>query len=428
MTKPNIGIEMRSIGDLRPQVNNARTHSAEQVDQIAASIVEFGFNVPILLDEDNRIVAGHGRFLAAKSLGLDDVPTIRLTHLSPVQLRAYMIADNKLAMNAGWDNELLATELAELGALDFDVPVLGFTEAELDVILSAADEASPDTSEGTENEIPPMPTSPITRPGDVWHLGRHRLICGDAREPSVLRRLLGQDVADLIFTDPPYNVPIDGHVCGSGRIRHREFSMGVGEMSSDQFTDFLTSSLAPGAACCRDGAVAFVCMDWRHMGELLAAGKKVFSELKNVCVWNKKNGGMGTFYRSKHEMVFVFKVGTVPHTNNFGLGDKGRYRSNVWDYAGITSGGADRLKELAMHPTVKPIALIEDALRDCSNRGSIVLDVFGGSGSTLIAAQKCGRSARLVEIDPHYCDVTVKRFGEFTGKIPKRVRRLKAAL
>jgi DNA modification methylase len=252
--------------------------------------------------------------------------------------------------------------------------------------------------------------------GDVWVLGRHRLICGDARQPADYARLLGEEKVDLVFTDPPYNVPIDGHVCGSGRIRHREFAMGVGEMSQDAFTSFLADALKPMAASCHDGAIAFVCMDWRHMTELLNAGAQVFSGLKNLCVWNKTNGGMGTFYRSKHELVFVYKVGTAPHMNTFGLGDTGRYRTNVWDYAGISSMGSTRGEDLAMHPTVKPTAMVADAIRDCSKRGDIVLDGFGGSGTTLIAAETCGRAARLIEFDPHYCDVIVRRFERLTGK------------
>jgi DNA modification methylase len=225
-----------------------------------------------------------------------------------------------------------------------------------------------------------------------------------------------RETADLIFTDPPYNVPIDGHVGGLGSIRHREFAFAAGEMSREQFTDFLQRTLGNAAGAAKDGAIAFVCMDWRHMRELLDAGEAVFSELKNLCVWNKRNGGMGSFYRSKHELVFVFKAGTAPHTNSFGLGETGRYRTNVWDYAGISSLGAKRMEELAMHPTVKPVALVADAIRDCSRRGETVLDVFGGSGSTLIAAETCGRMARLLEYDPTYCDTIIKRWETYTGK------------
>lgn len=416
MTDLRPKIEIVKIGDLRPSSRNARVHSAVQVAQIAESIKRFGFTNPLLISSDNEIVAGHGRWEGAKKAGLLEVPTLRLFHLTPAERRAYMLADNKLALNASWDEEILASELRELAELDFEVPSLGFSLSEMDLILTDDAEQNGSEADQKENDIPALPRAPVTRVGDVWELGSHRLVCGDARDPRVYKELLGDQAVDLIFTDPPYNVPIDGHVCGLGRIRHREFTMGVGEMSPQQFTTFLVDSLSPAARACRDGAIAFVCMDWRHMGELLAAGEKVFTELKNVCVWNKKNAGMGTFYRSKHEMIFAYKVGTAEHINTFGLGEKGRYRTNVWDYHGISSAGADRLDQLAMHPTVKPVALVADALRDCSNRGDLILDVFAGSGTTLVAAQKCGRRARLVELDPAYCDTIIRRFEALTGK------------
>jgi DNA modification methylase len=256
----------------------------------------------------------------------------------------------------------------------------------------------------------------VSRPRDVWRAGRHRLICGDARERMTYETLLGKERVDLIFTDPPPNVRFDGDVCGSGQIRHREFAMGVGEMTSAEFTIFLERTLASAAERCRDGAIAFVCMDWRHAEELLAAGKTVFTELKNLCVWNKANAGIGTFYRSKHELIFVFKKGTAAHVNSFGLGEAGRPRSDVWDYPGVSSIGPSRTEELAMHPTVKPTRLVADAIKDCSQRGGLVLDPFGGSGTTLIAAEKTGRSARLIEYDPAYCDTILRRFEGVTGK------------
>lgn len=409
-------LEARPPSELRPYSGNARTHSRKQIRQIADSIERFGFTNPVLVSDDGEIIAGHGRVAAARLLGLPTVPTLRLSHLSPEERRAYVLADNKLALNAGWDQDILAIELQALIDLDFDVTLAGFSLAEVDFTLDAARERDPEAPPGVEDEIPAIQAEAVTRMGDVWVMGRHRLICGDARDPQDYARLLGNEQVDLVFTDPPYNVPIDGHVCGSGRIRHREFAMGVGEMSQDAFTGFLTDALKPMAERCRDGAIAFVCMDWRHMTELLNAGSQVFSELKNLCVWNKTNGGMGTFYRSKHELVFVYKVGTAAHTNTFGLGDSGRYRTNVWDYAGISSMGAGRTEALEMHPTVKPTAMVADAIRDCSRRGDIVLDGFGGSGTTLIAAEVCGRTGRLIEFDPHYCDVIIRRFERLTGK------------
>ena len=366
--------------------------------------------------DDDTIVAGHGRVAAAKQLGITHVPTVRLSHLTPTERRAYVIADNKLALNAGWDQELLAIELQALIDLDFEVELTGFSLAEVDLVLDAASDSDSAGPNEPADAIPPMPETTVSRRGDLWQCGRHRVLCGDARDPADYAALLDGEPVDLIFTDPPYNVPIDGHVCGLGRVRHREFAMGTGEMSEPAFTAFLRETLGAAARTCRDGAIAFVCMDWRHMAELSLAGKQAFSELKNLCVWNKTNGGMGTFYRSKHELIFVFKVGEGPHINTFGLGETGRYRTNVWDYAGINSFGAGRDSDLAMHPTVKPVALVADAIRDCSKRGDIVLDGFGGSGTTLIAAEKVGRNARLLEYDPAYCDTIVRRWENLTGK------------
>ena len=406
----------RSVNDLKPYARNARTHSKKQLKQIAASIERFGFTNPVLVSDDLEIIAGHGRVEAAKLLGLKTVPTIALSHLSEAERRAYVLADNKLALNAGWDRDMLAIELQGLIDLEFDVELTGFGIAEIDFIIDDAKGADPDQPDEPEDEVPVVTGPAVTRMGDVWQLGRHRLLCGDARSATDMAMLMGNERADMLFTDPPYNVAIDGHVCGLGEVKHREFAMASGEMSRDEFTRFLTDSLGSMASVLRDGAIAFVCMDWRHMGEMLEAGEAVFTELKNLVVWNKTNGGMGAFYRSKHELIFVFKAGTAPHTNSFGLGETGRYRTNVWDYAGISSIGAKRSEELAMHPTVKPVALIADAIKDCSRRGEIIVDAFGGSGSTLIAAEKAGRSARLIEYDPLYCDTIVRRWEKLTGK------------
>lgn len=408
-------IEIRRVSSLKPFSGNARVHSKKQIRQIANSIQRFGFTNPVLISDDDEIIAGHGRVMAANELGLITVPTLKLSHLSAAERRAYVLADNKLALNAGWDSEILAIELQALIDIEFDVSLTGFSLAEVDFVLDQAGESTTEDV-APADLVPEPPTSPVSRRGDVWSLGRHRVLCGDARNSADYSSLLGNEKVDLIFTDPPYNVPIDGNVCGLGAVRHREFAMASGEMSREAFTLFLTQALSHGASVCRDGAIAFVCMDWRHMGELLEAGAAAFTELKNLCIWNKTNGGMGTFYRSKHELIFVFKVGAAPHTNNFGLGDTGRYRTNVWDYPGVSSIGAHRLEELAMHPTVKPTALVADALRDCTKRGEIVLDGFGGSGTTLIAAETCGRRARVIEYDPSYCDTIVARWERLTGK------------
>ncbi len=343
------------------------------------------------------------------------MPVIRLSHLSETERRAYVLADNRLADLAGWDVELRAVELTEL--IDLEVNLTngtGYEQAELDIMLSEALDASPDAKVDKADRVPVIEGPVVTRKGDVWVLGRHRLVCGDARDAAAYNALMTGEAAQTIFTDPPYNVKVSGHVrTGEG---HREFAMASGEMTTPEFVAFLKESLGPAAACCEDGAVAFVCMDWRHAGELTEAGAAVFDAQLNLCVWNKTNGGMGSLYRSKHELVFVYKKGDAPHRNNVQLGKFGRDRTNVWTYAGVNAFKADRESELAMHPTVKPVAMVADAIQDVSDRNGLVLDPFGGSGSTLIAAQKCGRRARLIEYEPRYCDVIVARFEKYTGK------------
>jgi DNA modification methylase len=407
-------IAYRKVDDLQPYAGNARTHSDKQITQIAASIRQFGFTNPVLIDGAGGIVAGHGRVAAARKLGFSEVPVIELAHLSEAERRAYVIADNRLAELAGWDREILAIELQALADmdLDFDLELTGFETAEIDLLLGEDHVGDRDPAD----DVPqPSPGPAITRPGDIWQLGRHKLICADAQDPAIYAALMGADRARAVFTDPPYNVKIDGHVCGSGKVRHREFAMAAGEMDKAGFTRFLHDALAAMADVSLDGAIHFVCMDWRHMDELSMAGTTVYSELKNLVVWAKSNGGMGTFYRSRHELIFVYKVGTAKHLNTFGLGETGRYRTNVWEYAGVNSFGGNQA-DLALHPTVKPLALVADAIRDVTRRGDIVLDGFGGSGTTLIAAERTGRVARLVELDPLYCDVICRRFAAITGQ------------
>ena len=386
-------VTLERIEALLPWSANARTHSPKQIRQIAASIETFGFTNPVLIDDRRRILAGHGRVAAARRLGWSEVPCLRIDHMTEDQKRSYVIADNRLAENAGWDREILAIELGALAELDldFDIGVIGFDPGEIDLII---DGARADAGDPEDDRLPDTDDRPVTRPGDLWHLGAHRIICGDSRDATVIDALMQGGTARMSFSDPPYNVPIDGHVCGSGAIRHREFAMACGEMDRASFTGFLGDAFAQFVRVSVDGAIHFICMDWRHMREILDAGQGVYSELKNVIVWAKDNGGMGSFYRSRHELIFAFKVGTAPHLNTFGLGEGGRYRTNVWEYRGMSSRGAGRLEELASHPTVKPVAMIADALRDCSARGDLVLDGFGGSGSTLIAAERTGRRPR----------------------------------
>jgi DNA modification methylase len=411
-------IELVPVHQLGTAHTNPRTHSKRQIDKIVTAIKKFGFTAPILIDENNQVLAGHGRLAAARKMWLENVPCRRLVGMTAAEKRAYIITDNKLSLDAGWDNELLAESLGELGSTDFDLTLTGFDSGELDALFSKQKAESTTRPKADEDDIPNVDDGArsVSKLGDMWLLGRHKLMCGDALDDRVVAALMDGQKADLIFADPPYNVPINGHVSGLGKTQHPEFEMASGEMSSAQFSQFLARALGNGAAHCRNGAIAFVCMDWRHIADLIAVGTSVFSEFKNLCVWDKTNAGMGTFYRSKHELVAVFKVGDAAHTNTFGLGDKGRYRTNVWSYAGVNSFSADRMEQLSSHPTVKPVALVADAIRDVSRRGELVLDMFGGSGTTLIAAQSTGRIARMVEISPLYCDVIVRRWQKFTGK------------
>jgi DNA modification methylase len=365
---------------------------------------------PVLVDSRDGIIAGHGRVAAAQLLGMSDIPTVRVDHLSPAQIRAYVIADNKLAENAGWDRNLLALELQELSVeLNFDVTATGFETAEVDLLIGELGQTEPEEADIVPEIDRSKPA--ISRPGDLWRIGDHFLLCGDALVQASYQALLGSKKAQMVFTDPPYNVPIGGHVSGKGKAKHREFAMASGEMTEAQFTKFLKTTFDRLSTYSANGSMHFICMDWRHMREVLVAATP-YSELKNLCVWAKTNAGMGSLYRSQHELVFVFKNGTAPHINNVELGRFGRNRTNIWNYAGVNTFGKERDAELAMHPTVKPLALVADAILDCSKRGGIVLDAFAGSGTTLIAAEKTGRKGYGIELDPYYADTIIRRFSD----------------
>jgi DNA modification methylase len=416
MSLSQLTVTYEEIQNLVPYARNARTHSKRQVRQIANSIDTFGFTNPVLVNRSRMIIAGHGRVEAAKLLGIDKVPTICLENLTDDQIRAYILADNRLAETAGWDHSILAIELQHLIAVDleFDVSITGFEVAEIDLILEEA--AAEKDKEEEPVEISSGPA--VTKPGDIWMLGNHRLICGDALDESTYSSLMNGQKADVVFSDPPYNVKIDGNVCGKGAIHHREFAMASGEMSESEFSDFLCRALSLLEAHSRNGSVHFICMDWRHAAEVLLAGKKAYDTLLNLCVWTKDNGGMGSFYRSQHELIFAFRKGKEPHQNNIQLGKYGRNRSNIWRYPGVNtlSKSAGEGNLLALHPTVKPVAMIADAILDCSARGDIVLDNFSGVGSTILAAEKVGRICYAIEIDPLYVDIAVKRWEKHTGE------------
>jgi DNA modification methylase len=408
-------IERVPIRNLRPSPNNSRVHPREQIEKLTRAIQEFGFLAPVLIDDRNRVIAGHARIEAAKALGLTEVPCIRTSHLSEAQKRAFAILDNRLAEDSVWDFQVLAKELEFLQAEGVDLETTGFEIPEFETIFATADIA---TKKFEDDEIPDLvPTRAVTKANDLWILGEHYLLCGDARRPESFDVLLRGLRVQLVFVDPPFNVKIGGHVSGKGRMKHREFAEASGEMTPAQFAKFLEDALGLLANHSEDGSIHYVCSDWRHLDEMLSAGHRIYRELKNLVVWNKTNAGMGSFYRSQHELIFVWKNGRGKHANNIQLGKHGRNRSNVWTYAGANSFGSDRLTDLAMHPTVKPVGLVADAILDCSRRGDLVLDSFGGSGTTLIACERTGRKARLIEIDPIYCDQTVRRWQKLTGRI-----------
>ena len=408
-------VTLVSVDKLRPNPRNARTHSKKQLRQIANSIERFGWTYPLLVDESGTILAGHGRYQAALQLGLTEVPVITVSHLSETQKRALVLADNKIAENAGWDRQILATELGELATLlpeiDLSLDITGFEPPEIDGLMGDLVDREDDPAD----EVPETTKLAVSRPGDFWVLGRHRLLCGNATNPDDVKALLAGEPANMVFTDPPYNRPARS-IQGRGDIKHEGFVEGSGEMSPEEFTNFLGSALGQAANVSTPGSIHYVCMDWRHMGEMLAAGRAVFNELKNVVVWNKTNAGQGSFYRSQHELIFVFKSGDAPNLNNVELGRHGRNRSNVWTYPGVNTFRAGRMTDLATHPTVKPVQLVADAIKDCSRRGDIVLDPFIGSGTTILAAERVGRRCCGLELDPIYVDAAVRRWQKFTKR------------
>jgi DNA modification methylase len=399
----------RDLDSLGPSPRNARTHSKKQIHQIARSIERFGFVVPILIDGESEVIAGHGRLEAARLRGMKEVPTICLEHMDEADKRAYRLADNRLAELAGWDDELRKVELTFLFEVDIDLPeIVGFDTPEFDAIVEAPSPASQQPDPADAVPEPDASALPVSRLGDLWLLGEHRLLHGEAKRPECYAALLGTERAQMVFVDVPYNVPVNGHVSGTGK--HTEFVEASGEMSGEEFRTFLKTSFARLAEVCVDGALLMVCIDWRGVEAVLSAGREAFSELKNIICWTKTNGGMGSLWRSQHELIPVFKNGRRPHINNVMLGKHGRYRTNVWTYAGVNTFKRGRDAELDMHPTVKPTALVVDAIKDCSKPNGIILDSFAGSGTTLIAAAKTKRRGYVMELDGRYVDVIVNRW------------------
>ena len=415
-----LSISYHAPDNLIPYANNARTHSNAQIKQIAKSIKTFGFTNPVLITSRGNILAGHGRVQAAKHLGLANIPAIIISDLTEEQQRALILADNKIAQNAGWNPDLLKLEIGQLAisADTLDLTVTGFDMGEIDVIIGTAENQDSEGPENTVNLVPDETRPPIAQRGDIWLLGDHKILCTDSLNPKNWQLLMGDSRAQMGFSDPPYNVPINGHVSGKGKNKHREFEQASGEMTQEAFKAFLTQALAAMHGVSLNGSLHYVCMDWRHIEDLLNVGCDVFDALKNICVWNKTNGGMGSLYRSRHEMIPVFKKGKAAHINNIQLGRYGRYRSNVWTYAGANSFSKTRDEDLSDHPTVKPLALVKDAILDATHIGDIVIDGFLGSGTTLLAAQSAQRLCYGMELDPLYVDVVLRRFQTQTGIEP----------
>jgi len=414
-----LSVAYRPVGELKPDPKNPRKHSPKQVRQIANSIREFGFVGVILVDGDDNVIAGHGRLLAARQLGMTAVPVVQVDHLTPAQVKTLRIADNRIAANSEFDQRLLGEAFQELSLLELDcgLDITGFELPEIDLMIESLGETAT-SDEELADASPEVAATAITRSGDLWELGKHRLLCGSALDPADYQKVLGGALAEFVLTDAPYNVKIKGHVSGNGQVEHREFAMASGEMSETEFTDFLTAVLRLLAAHSVRGSIHDLFMDWRHMREMLEAGRAAYSEILNLCVWKKHNAGMGSLYRSQHELVFIFKSGDAPHINNIQLGRFGRHRSNTWEYPGVNNfgRGGEEGNLLAMHPTVKPVKLLADAILDCSNRGGVVLDPFMGSGSTLMACERTRRLGRGIEIDPRYVDTAIRRWQRYTGE------------
>ncbi|WP_040674602.1 site-specific DNA-methyltransferase [Nitrobacter sp. Nb-311A] len=412
-----LNLSMVPVEALTPNPRNAKTHPRKQIRALADVMANLGFWCPILADKKGKILAGEGRWQAANLLGLKQVPVIRVDGLSEAKLRALALADNKIAESAGWDREKLCEELVELSHLlveeGLDVSITGFVPPEIDQLLADFEEDLSDPADDLDHLW--SNAEAVTKPGDLWKLQHHRLLCGDARDENQLVRLMNGSTAAMAFLDPPYNVRIRD-VVGRGRSKHSEFKMGVGELSDAEFVKFLRDSLGAVAAVSCDGAIHYVCMDWRHIGQLFEAGGSVYGASLNLAVWVKTNAGQGSFYRSQHELIGIFRVGRSQHLNNVELGRHGRSRSNVWKYAGVNTFRAGRLDDLKSHPTVKPVALVADAIKDATRRRDIVLDTFCGSGTSILAAERVGRRAYALELEPRFVDLAIRRWQEFTGR------------
>ncbi len=407
-----IEITERSVNDLRPPERSVRTHNRAQERKLTRIIRKHGIVAPIIVDPNGNIINGELVWKCSKKLGFDSVPTVVVRTNDPAAVKALRLALNRVAEDAGWDKENLREELKYLLEVDYELDLTGFDAPEIDAIL----EIETPTIGVVDLDEEELPTGPaVADTGDIIACGRHRIACGDARDPALLARLRGKNAVRMVMTDPPYNVPIDGFVGGKGSVKHREFAHASGEMSDAEFLAFLAAFFTTAMTTLIPGALVYAWMDWRHIDTLIAAGKQSGLSLLNLCVWAKTTAGMGSLYRSQHELCAVFKFGDEPHVNNVELGKHGRSRSNLWTARGMASFGRER-NELSLHPTIKPVRLLADAILDASKRGDTVLDSFLGSGSTLLACDEIGRRCFGVEIDPAYVDVAVRRWQKVTRR------------
>jgi DNA modification methylase len=407
-------VKMVAPRSLRPARRNARTHSKKQIRLIKESIKRYRLINPIVVDTTGVVIAGHARLRAALELELALVPVIQVDHLSETEQRAYALADNALSDKSGWDRTLLAVELSELVELmphdNMDITLTGFEVAELDLLF--ADMTSP-PQPGPDGTMLDVPQHPVTRRGDIWQLGRHRLLCADARDPGNFTLLTGGAKVAAAILDPPFNVKVSS-IVGRGQTKHAEFAFASGEMSPEEYRAFLATTLGNGLTVSASGALHYVFIDWRHVDTLIGVGRELFDAMLNLLVWDKVTPGQGSFYRSQYELIGLFRAAGGPHRNNIQLGQFGRNRSNVWSRPGMNSFGQGRMDALQSHPTVKPVGLIAEAILDCTAPGEFVLDQFAGSGTIFLAAEKVGRTALGMEYEPGYVEVAIRRWQAVT--------------
>ena len=424
--KPTNNLQMIDINLIVLKLKSLRKHSKKQLQKLKNAINKVGYVNPVLLDEKHNIMAGELRLLAAKELGFTQIPAIILENLTEEEVEAIRILDNRIAEDGEWNYENLKDELEKLLKFDISFEDLGFDTVDYDKIFLAddIDENKVHDSDKEDESWRDANIPPKVKFGDLWRLGDHFVYCGDSLLVRSFEILMQGELAQIVITDPPYNCKIKGHVCGLGKTQHEEFAMASGEMTDAEFAEFISKFIQNLIKFSVDGSLHYMFMDWAGLNILLTAGKKYYTELKNIAIWNKGVGGMGAMYRSQHEMVPIFKNGKAKHQNHIQLGKYGRYRTNVWDYPGVRATNPASLELLKLHPTCKNVCMLHSILLDASSKNDIVLDCFGGSGSTLLAAERCKRRARLIEISPRYVDVTIFRWEKETGKTAKLIKNI----